>query len=433
MEQGNLKIPLTLIKDYKLSFLACFLYGELSGLYFKYHKCDITDQKLSERLNRSIPRIQSGLKELKDSGLIKSKQKPNYRGRNIIVTKLNDEKFILIPVAIIRYNALSQNALLSYGVIYSEIQKQIKINSDKKKDNAQPIIQTSKSELANKLNISPRSISRTLHELMTKQYIILNSLNGVGIEITLLPVDNSKITGRPLNDLGQKREATHDKNENPPRTKTRSHLGQKRETNRYLIDINKDDNYSLSSSNKDFLRYHTALDEIMTDPFFNPQELHSLSSPVYDDSLPDESSIPPETDKESYGDYKALNKLDTNKDNSEYQQHKNNTETGKSGSESESKDKKSLSKTTSKKYQKYNGFNLDYQRKELQSMLRRKTNKRYIITSQQIPLLQQRLKESFTLYDFERAIDYLIQQRRAISVKDLLINISNYLNKINSN
>ena len=171
----------------------------------------------------------------------------------------------------------------------------------------------------------------------------------------------------------------------------------------------------------------------MTDPFFNPQELHSLSSPVYDDSLPDESSIPPETEKESYGDYKALNKLDTNKDNSEHQQHKNNTETGKSGSESESKDKKSLSKTTSKKYQKCNGFNLDYQRKELQSMLRRKTNKRYIITSQQIPLLQQRLKESFTLYDFERAIDYLIQQGKTISVKDLLINISNYLNKINSN
>lgn len=66
-------------------------------------------------------------------------------------------------------------------------------------------------------------------------------------------------------------------------------------------------------------------------------------------------------------------------------------------------------------------------------MLRRKTNRRYIITSQQRPLIEQRLKEGFTLYDFEKAIDYLIQQKQSISVKELVINISNYLNKINSN
>ena len=66
-------------------------------------------------------------------------------------------------------------------------------------------------------------------------------------------------------------------------------------------------------------------------------------------------------------------------------------------------------------------------------MLRRKTNKRYIITSQQIPLIQQRLKDGFTPYDFEKAIDYLIQQKQSISLRDLAINISNYLNKINSN
>ena len=220
MEQANLKIPLTLIKDYKLSPLACLLYGELSGLYFKYHKCDITNQKLSKRFNRSIPRIQSELKALKDRGLIKSKQKPNYKGRNITVAKTADKSFILVPVAIARCNDISQGALLVYGVIYSEIKKQIKINFDKKIDNIQPIINISKSKLANKLNIAPRSVGRTLHELETKQYIILNSINGVGIEIALLPVDNSKMTGRPLDNLGQKRVSTYDKNEHPPRTKT---------------------------------------------------------------------------------------------------------------------------------------------------------------------------------------------------------------------
>lgn len=114
-------------------------------------------------------------------------------------------------------------------------------------------------------------------------------------------------------------------------------------------------------------------------------------------------------------------------------QHKTSPITGKSGSESGNKDIDRSTKPTKKKYHAYNGFNLDYQVKELQNMLRRKTNKRYIITSQQIPLIQQRLKDGFTPYDFEKAIDYLIQQKQSISLRDLAINISNYLNKINSN
>lgn len=67
-------------------------------------------------------------------------------------------------------------------------------------------------------------------------------------------------------------------------------------------------------------------------------------------------------------------------------------------------------------------------------MLRRKTKKRsYIITFQQKTLIQQRLKDGFTLYDFEKTIDYLIQQNQAISLNDLIIHLPDYLNKINSN
>ena len=43
MPKPNLKIPLILIQKYKLSPLAILLYGELNGLYSKYHMCNITD------------------------------------------------------------------------------------------------------------------------------------------------------------------------------------------------------------------------------------------------------------------------------------------------------------------------------------------------------------------------------------------------------
>ena len=113
-------------------------------------------------------------------------------------------------------------------------------------------------------------------------------------------------------------------------------------------------------------------------------------------------------------------------------QHKTSPITGKSGSESGNKDTDRSTKPTRKKYHAYNGFNLDYQVDQLRKMLNSKTGKHYPITNQR-PLIEQRLKDGFTLYDFEKAIDYLIQQKQSISVKELVINIGNYLNKINSN
>ena len=134
MTNPNLKIPLALLKKYKLSTLAILIYGELNGLYSKYHKCEITDKQLTQRLNRSNTRVQYGLNELKKNNLIFSKQKPNYRGRSIQVPQINDKKCILVPVSIIRNKDLSQNALLVYGSLYSRFQKQIKINRDKRID-----------------------------------------------------------------------------------------------------------------------------------------------------------------------------------------------------------------------------------------------------------------------------------------------------------
>ena len=220
---------------------------------------------------------------------------------------------------------------------------------------------------------------------------------------------------------------TYEQNAYPPTNKMRSHPRTKRATNKYLIDnINKGDDLSSSSSNKD--------QRGAVDPF-DPFEVgEPLKEPVYYDSIPNENDMPPQMPYiEITKEVAELNTLDHQISIQNATQHKTSPITGKSGSESGNKYIDRSTKPTRKKYHAYNGFNLDYQVDQLRKMLNSKTNKRYIITSQQIPLIEQRLKDGFTLYDFERAIDYLVQQKQSISVKELVINISNYLNKINSN
>jgi len=215
MTNPNLKIPLALIQKYKLSKLTLLVYGELNGLYSKYHKCDITDNELAKRLNRSIASIQRSMHDLKRSKLISSKQKANYKGRSIKVAQVNEKKYILIPISIIRNKNLSQNALLVYGSLYSRSQKQTKINKDRKIPDISPIFIVSKTDIAKELNKTPKTIGRAIKELASKNYIIFNSITGVGIEVNLPPIDCGK-----LQKVGQKREATYDKNEKPARTKT---------------------------------------------------------------------------------------------------------------------------------------------------------------------------------------------------------------------
>ena len=449
MPKPNLKIPLILIQKYKLSPLAILLYGELNGLYSKYHMCNITDNELSQRLNRSVSRIQHGLSELKNNSLIFSKQKPDYKGRSILVSRINDKPFILIPIPVIRRKDLAPNALLVYGSLYSKVQKQAKINIDKKINDNNPVIIISKSDIAQELDITSRSINRILHELADKHYIFFNPVNGVGVEINLNNIDS--IPTFWSDNLGQKREATYDRNEKPPMTKTGTHLGQKRETNRIFNRvINKGMDKNPSPEKEAPLRsltVHTPLDKIfMLDPFLDPSELQSLSSPVYYDSLPDENSILPETEKESYGDYKALNKLDTNKATSKHQQHKNNTSTGKSGSEvgaskispdsaskrktdqAHNKGTQSVKPTIQKNnvqehYTAYDGTNLDYQCNAFKEILNKHTGKNYVITKQNKELLKWRLGQGFTLSNFESVITDLVNQGEPISIKELISNI----------
>lgn len=408
MKNPNLKIPLVLINN-SLPILVILVYSELNGLYSKNNQCYITDKELSRRLNRSISSIQRAMNELRNYDLIQTKQKPNYKGRFITVTPVDMNKFLLIPVKVIRNKDLSLSALLVYGSLYSRYKKKVKEYADKHKEDAPLIISVTNQEIANELGKTARFIRKKIKELAQKNYIAINSIKGVGIEISLLTTEK----------VGTKCVSTYEQNEHPHRNKMRIHIGTKRATNKYLIDnINKDD-YS-SSFNKDHPQ--------AVDPF-DPFEVGKpLKEPVYYDSIPNENDMPPQKNNdETTKDIAELNTLDIQNAT----QHKTSPITGKSGSESGNKYIDRSTKPTRKKYHAYNGFNLDYQVDQLRKMLSSKTNKRYIITSQQIPLIQQRLKDGFTLYDFEKAIGYLIQQKQSISVKELVINISNYLSKIN--
>ena len=409
MKNPNLKIPLVLINN-SLPILVILVYSELNGLYSKNNQCYITDKELSRRLNRSISSIQRAMHELRNYDLIQTKQKPNYKGRFITVTPVDMNKFLLIPVKVIRNKDLSLGALLVYGSLYSRYKKKVKEYADKHKEDAPLIISVTNQEIANELGKTARFIRKKIKELAQKNYIAINSIKGVGIEISLLTTEK----------VGTKCVSTYEQNEHPHRNKMRIHIGTKRATNKYLIDnINKDD-YS-SSFNKDHPQ--------AVDPF-DPFEVgEPLKEPVYYDSIPNDDEMPPkENNDETTKDIAELNTLDIQNAT----QHKTSPITGKSGSESGNKYIDRSTKPTRKKYHAYNGFNLDYQVDQLRKMLNSKTGKHYPITNQR-PLIEQRLKDGFTLYDFEKAIDYLIQQKQSISVKELVINISNYLNKINSN
>lgn len=472
MKDANLKIPVALFHEYSLSSTAIFLYSELNGLYSKFHKCEITDATLSKRLNRSIASIQRGLNELKKAQLITSKQKPNYKGRRINVSSLDARKFLTIPIQVIKNKNLSLEALLVYGSLYARQNKLIKINKDKHQENAPLIITVTKSDLAKELNKSPRSIQYQLKKLRHKNYIEVTYVTGINLEIMLNPVVNlvensqkgQKVTVNP----SKKREATPAKSEKPPQQKVRSHPSKKRATNKVFNRVsNKGEDFS-SSLNKDQRE-----DISDTSNIFETGK--PLTKPIYYDSIPNENDMPPLQENESIKDIVELNQLDHNSN-----QHKNITRTVKSGLGGMAKKKQVEHHSTKHKnnnaaansplcpdttnkpdtettqqtnkhlptdsnkgqhlqikqksyYVAYDGFNLDYQCNTLQEILRRRTNKKYIITARTKPLIEQQLKDNFDLNDFEAAINYLIQHKKAISIKDLATHLPDYLSKINCN
>lgn len=178
MKNPNLKIPLVLINN-SLPILVILVYSELNGLYSKNNQCYITDKELSRRLNRSISSIQRAMHELRNYDLIQTKQKPNYKGRFITVTPVDMNKFLLIPVKVIRNKDLSLSALLVYGSLYSRYKKKVKEYADKHKEDAPLIISVTNQEIANELGKTARFIRKKIKELAQKNYIAINSIKGL--------------------------------------------------------------------------------------------------------------------------------------------------------------------------------------------------------------------------------------------------------------
>ena len=350
----NLHIPTALIKNYRLSDLALLVYGELNGLYSKHKQCFITDKALSERLNRSIASIQRAIRDLKNLGLITSKQKPHFKGRLVTVPPLNAKKFLLIPVAIVRNHDLSIGAMLLYGSLYSRQKKLIKINTDKYQEDAPLIICVTKSELADEFRKTSRAIGYQLKELEKNKYINLISNKGINVEITLIPLEMTSILSgsdkKSKNDihtaikfgqkvrsstgttddyspdnLGKKRASTYEKNVVLPRKKMSIDLGKKRATNESLREINKEKGFSF---NKD--------QQGAVDP---PNDNELLTEPQSYSNLPTENDMPPiQQENESLEDI-AEREAELNDLDQRSSQQVKATKTGKGGSEVGTKDK----------------------------------------------------------------------------------------------
>lgn len=460
MQNFNLKIPLAVVKNYSLSSLAVLVYGEIYGICSKNPVCYITDKTLIKRHHSNKASIQRAISELKKANLIK--RLPSYRKEErqltllpISETEETINKFILIPDYLLNDTSLNRTDELIYGYLISESKKQEKINRDKHLDNDVPFVVTTKKELAKIFKNSPITINRSIKRLKDAKYLNYESINGKYLEIEILSSD--EIFSRKLllpdrqlllfvplvgRNLYQKWVSTYIKSEHRPISKSSIDLYQKWVTNRVLNRvINKDKKFI--TGNKDNPRSMSSAEKhpksIADIPNSYPLHENELSiEPTYYDKPPSINDMPPEPRKETYKQIEELNEISIHQSSSKCNKEQKYNSTANSGlgvakdNQTSNKNTKSKPNHPTTKYKAYNGVNLSYQCNELQKILRSKTGKRYILTTQQ-PLIEQRLKDGFTLNDFEMAIVYLLNQGQSISIKDLLINISNYKHKINSN
>lgn len=464
---ANIKIPINLLKS-GLSPTTLIVFGEIYGLYYKNHNCFITDKSLSDRLNRSTASIQRAMHELKRQNIIVSKQKPNYRGRNITVLKPESNKFILIPVNVARDKRLKTGSIILFGLLYALQKKIKKINADKHLEMDTPFIEVTKSSLAKDLNKTPEYIRKHLIDLWNYGYLGLNRYNGIGIEIQLnedadnythskvkksrttknnylsfkMPLKkvpdylkNWKIPTNKMssliqkiksftnicanaksglsNDLPTERVATYQQNEYPPTNGMSSHLPTKRATN-ILSNrvINKGDSFYSSSSNQD----HSQNER----PTFI--EGKPLTKPIYYEGILSEDDIPP-IDKNfvNESDITELNKLDSA---SKCHIKQTSNKSAKSGLERKQLTHNLYKKDNSTNYQL---SDLKVFTKEVKKILHEATGKNYIITQPACLEIAKRLYEGYTLKDFKQGIYKYLQENNFVNIKQVAMNLKQYI------
>ena len=267
--QPNIKIPLELVKQFKLSDTQLIIYGELIGIWNKYGKsnCHISNATLATRLNKSEPTIVKAIKGLKDENIISSKQIPSRRGRFIYpLTEFKPTPFLLIPTGLYKHLDVNLRDAIVYGYLASKYKQQQKIAIDSyQSDDILLTIKTK--DIVKDLNKNSRTIRRALKSLAENQLIELYPLQSIGYEFRItdkkIPTDTKKKRANITN-LNQNKkvktpnlEKEEDKYYHPKRTNI-TNLNQKKWTNitttsgqilpsnRYLIESNKNKKYEYS-------------------------------------------------------------------------------------------------------------------------------------------------------------------------------------------
>lgn len=300
-----LKIPLALITSFNLTPRAILVYGELNGLYSKTKACFISDRTLAKRLNCKVPTIQRAIKQLKEHGLIESKliyhKGFQGKGRQITVHTTNTlkQKYILIPLAIVRNHNILLRASLLYGILNREYKIQHKIEKDVYKVEINSPIFVTKQELASKLNISSEMVRQYLNNLQDNSFINKTINNGKGLKI-ILSTEQPK-SENPTLDNQHKSSNTYQYNDHKPTKKMI--INNSEPTNIMIIDPPRK-----RSSNKPFNKY-----------IFNKEFSSSLSNKdifFLKNNIFNKENIPPEKTKKNISkEIDLLNELDENLQN----------------------------------------------------------------------------------------------------------------------
>lgn len=471
MTNYNLKIPLDVIQIYNLSPLTALIYGEIYDICSKKNGvCYITTNTLKKRHHSSSSAIQRSISKLKKANLIKRIPSNKKEIRKLIILPLRNkrEKYILIPNFIINDSRLFPREKIIYGYLASERKKIETINKRKYQADITPIIVLTKSQIASKLNTTPNTVRRAIKHLKELDYIKYTSVHGKPLEIypfTLNEICRGiyhkwKSSKKKLlskwnrqTEIHHKLAAKHIKLKQKFLLKWITLQGQIKPkwenemhhkwVSKYIISDNRNaSQVTIEMHHKWQTNKERIKGEIEKKNFSNKSKVaqkngntsqekfvigQPLKEPIYYDNFPSEQDEPPiEHKTDPLHDITELNQLDHDST-----QQVNTTETGNSGSRDANKEDNSVSIPPT--YEPYNGFNIDYQVNQLKSILNAKTGKHYVISAYQKPLIEQQLDNDYSLHDFAKVIDYLIQHKEAISVKDLATHLPNYLSKINSN
>lgn len=218
------QIPVILLPYFSAG--ALLTYGQLSRLYMTYQKVIISNKTLGERLFCDPRSIRRYISELANKGVIEvhTTTKCRKTTRTIVVPPITGN-FIIIPDKVMKINrkALSNHAKIVYGLLDKQVRKKIKILRDAyevdpetyidnpevdvnqlMKDSNMPVISVTitETELAEAMNVHPRTVQRSLIQLrqqnaITSMYV--NSGESITVELNKANFINDELSTESKN------------------------------------------------------------------------------------------------------------------------------------------------------------------------------------------------------------------------------------------